>query len=142
MKITFTDKALDYLKRREILNKILILIADDGGGKYSIKGGGCAIGSHFSIIYVDKVDPDYPIKFENNQGINIYTSKYDTTMMGPNLVVDYANASLNLKSDEGLLDGGVDIGNGDLLCYEDGRFTVIPTDWQSEATRTALSKLY
>lgn len=34
------------------------------------------------------------------------------------------------------------IGNGDLLCYEDGRFTVIPTDWQSEATRTALSKLY
>lgn len=100
------------LKRREILNKILILIADDGGGKYSIKGGGCAIGSHFSIIYVDKVDPDYPIKFENNQGINIYTSKYDTTMMGPNLVVDYANASLNLKSDEGLLDGGVDIGNG------------------------------
>ena len=43
MKITFTDKALDYLKRREILNKILILIADDGGGKYSIKGGGCAI---------------------------------------------------------------------------------------------------
>lgn len=130
MKITFTDKAIDYLKRREILNKVLILIADDGGGKYSIKGGGCAIGSHFSIIYVDKVDPDYPIKFENNQGINIYTSKYDTTMMGPNLVVGYANASLNLKSDEGLLDGGVDIGNGAELIKAQKNVKMTGVEWR------------
>ena len=34
------------------------------------------------------------------------------------------------------------IDNGDLLCYEDGRFTVIPTDWQSEATINALGKLF
>ena len=33
LKITFTDKALDYLKRREIADKTLILITDDGGGK-------------------------------------------------------------------------------------------------------------
>ena len=97
---------------------------------HSIKGGGCAIGSHFSIIYVDKVDPDYPIKFENNQGINIYTSKYDTTMMGPNLVVDYANASLNLKSDEGLLDGGVDIGNGAELIKAQKNVKMTGVEWR------------
>ena len=33
LKITFTDNALDYLKRREIADKTLILITDDGGGK-------------------------------------------------------------------------------------------------------------
>lgn len=39
LKISFTKEALSYLKRRELNDKILILIADDGGGKYSIKGG-------------------------------------------------------------------------------------------------------
>lgn len=95
LKITFTDNALDYLKRREIADKTLILITDDGGGKYSIKGGGCSIGSHFSIIWVDQVDPDYPVELENDQGLKIYTSKYDMTMMGPNMVMDYDAGSLN-----------------------------------------------
>ena len=67
LKITFTDSALDYLKRREIADKILILITDDGGGKYSIKGGNCSIGSHFSIIWVDEKDPDYPVQLDNDQ---------------------------------------------------------------------------
>ena len=97
LKITFTDNALDYLKRREIADKTLILITDDGGGKYSIKGGGCSIGSHFSIIWVDQVDPDYPVELENDQGLKIYTSKYDMTMMGPNMVMDYDAGSLNLR---------------------------------------------
>lgn len=115
LKISFTDHALDYLKRREILDKTLILIADDGGGKYSMKGGNCSIGSHFSIIWVDHVDPDYPLEIKNEQNVKIYTSDYDKTVLAPNLVLDYKNGSLSLNSDEGMLDGGVGIGNGAAL---------------------------
>lgn len=32
-------------------------------------------------------------------------------------------------------------GNGDLLCYEGGEFTVLSTDWQSEITKNALQQL-
>lgn len=34
------------------------------------------------------------------------------------------------------------IGNGDLLCYEEGQFKVIPTDWSSEVTIKGLEKLF
>ena len=129
LKITFTDKAMDYLKRREIADKTLILITDDGGGKYSIKGGGCSIGSRFSIIWVDQVDPDYPVELENDQGLKIYTSKYDMTMMGPNMVMDYDAGSLNLRSDEGILDGGVEIGNGATLIKANKNVKMGAVEW-------------
>lgn len=117
LKIRFTDNALDYLKRREILDKTLILITDDGGGKYSIQGGSCTMGSHFSIIWVEQVDPDYPVEIINDQNVKIYTSDYDKAMLGTgmNLTVDYNAGSLSLKSDEAMLDGGVEIGNGAAL---------------------------
>ena len=115
LNIKFTDNAVDYLKRREILDKILILITDDGGGKYSIQGGSCSMGAHLSIIWLDKVDPDYPVKIANEQNVKIYTSDFDKTMLGPNMVMDYNAGSLSLSSDEGLLDGSVDIGNGAAL---------------------------
>ena len=130
LKITFTDKAMDYLKRREIADKTLILITDDGGGKYSIKGGGCSIGSHFAIIWVDQVDPDYPVELENDQGLKIYTSKYDMTMMGPNMVMDYDAGSLNLRSDEGILDGGVEIGNGAALIKANKNVKMGAVEWR------------
>ena len=130
LKITFTDKAMDYLKRREIADKTLILITDDGGGKYSIKGGGCSIGSHLSIIWVDQVDPDYPVELENDQGLKIYTSKYDMTMMGPNMVMDYDAGSLNLRSDEGILDGGVEIGNGAALIKANKNVKMGAVEWR------------
>ena len=130
LKITFTDKPLDYLKRREIADKTLILIPDDGGGKYSIQGGGCSIGSHFSIIWVDQVDPDYPVELENDQGLKIYTSKYDMTMMGPNMVMDYDAGSLNLRSDEGILDGGVEIGNGAALIKANKNVKMGAVEWR------------
>ena len=130
LKITFTDKATDYLKRREIADKTLILITDDGGGKYSIQGGGCSIGSHFSIIWVVQVDPDYPVELENDQGLKIYTSKYDMTMMGPNMVMDYDAGSLNLRSDEGILDGGVEIGNGAALIKANKNVKMGAVEWR------------
>ncbi|AEG40865.1 iron-sulfur cluster biosynthesis family protein [Lactobacillus kefiranofaciens] len=130
LKITFTDQALDYLKRREIANKVLILITDDGGGKYSIKGGGCSIGSHFSIIWVEQKDADYPVQLENDQGLKIYTSKYDMALMGPNMVMDYAAGSLNLRSDEGILDGGVDVGNGAALIKANKNVAMTGVEWR------------
>lgn len=130
LKITFTDQALDYLKRREIANKVLILITDDGGGKYSIKGGGCSIGSHFSIIWVEQKDADYPVQLENDQGLKIYTSKYDMALMGPNMVMDYAAGSLNLRSDEGILDGGVDVGNGAALIKANKNVAMTDVEWR------------
>lgn len=130
LKITFTDQALDYLKRRKIANKVLILITDDGGGKYSIKGGGCSIGSHFSIIWVEQKDADYPVQLENDQGLKIYTSKYDMALMGPNMVMDYAAGSLNLRSDEGILDGGVDVGNGAALIKANKNVAMTDVEWR------------
>ncbi|MEN2348363.1 iron-sulfur cluster biosynthesis family protein [Lactobacillus helveticus] len=130
LKITFTDRALDYLKRREIADKTLILITDDGGDKYSIKGGGCSIGSHFSIIWVDEKDPDYPVQLDNDQGLKIYTSKYDMTLMGPNMVMDYDAGSLNLRSDEGILDGGVEIGNGAALIKANKNVKMTGVEWR------------
>ncbi|MCT0165043.1 iron-sulfur cluster biosynthesis family protein [Lactobacillus helveticus] len=130
LKITFTDQALDYLKRRKIANKVLILITDDGGGKYSIKGGGCSIGSHFSIIWVEQKDADYPVQLENDQGLKIYTSKYDMALMGPNMVMDYAAGNLNLRSDEGILDGGVDVGNGAALIKANKNVAMTDVEWR------------
>lgn len=130
VKITFTRNALSYLKRREIIDKTLILIADDGGGKYSIKGGACSIGSHFSIIWVDQKDVDYPIKLVNDQGIKIYTSQYDLTVMGPNLLVDYKSGSLSLSCDEGMLDGGLEIGNGAALIKANKNVKMGAVEWR------------
>ena len=130
LKITFTDQALDYLKRREIANKVLILITDDGGGKYSIKGGGCSIGSHFSIIWIEQKDAEYPVQLKNDQGLKIYTSKYDMALMGQNMVMDYAAGSLNLRSDEGILDGGVDVGNGAALIKANKTVAMTDVEWR------------
>lgn len=114
-KIKFTVAAIDYLKRREVLNKTLLLITDDAGGKYSINGGSCSMGMHYSLIWLTHPDKDYPDKLENNQHVKIYTSQYDLTMLGDNLVMDYQNGALSLKNDSGMLDGGVEIGNGEKL---------------------------
>lgn len=130
LKISFTKEALSYLKRRELNDKILILIADDGGGKYSIKGGACSIGSHFSIIWVEQKDKDYPLELINDQGIRIYTSKYDSTMMGANLLVDYKAGNLSLSCDEGMLDGGVEIGNGAALIKANKNVKMGAVEWR------------
>lgn len=114
-KITFKPAALDYLKCREVLGHPLLLIVDDGGGKYSIHGGACSIGASFSIIKLDKPDKDYPEILQNDEGVEIYTSKYDLAILEDNLVLDYVNAGLQLKNDSQMLDGSVNIGDGPAL---------------------------
>lgn len=130
LKIKFTTTAINYLKRRGILDKTLILITDDGGGKYSIQGGSCSIGSRFSLIWVSRKDTDYPLFLQNNQGIKIYTSKYDLTMMGTNMVLDYTAGSLSLRDDEELLDGHVEIGNGAALLKANKNVKISKGQWQ------------
>ncbi|MCI1290503.1 MAG: iron-sulfur cluster biosynthesis family protein [Lactobacillus sp.] len=113
--IKFTQAALAELKKRGLLSHPLLLIADDGGGKYSLAGGSCSIGASFSIIKLSKLDPDYPEVLENEAGVELYTSKYDLTLLEDNLVMDYVNGGLLLKNDSGLLDGAMRIGDGDRL---------------------------
>ncbi|RVU71014.1 MULTISPECIES: iron-sulfur cluster biosynthesis family protein [Lactobacillus] len=114
-RIKFTQNALDYLKRRGILDKPLLLICDDAGGKYSIRGGSCSMGMSYSIIWLDHPDKDYPRVLENDEGVEMYTSDYDLAMLQDNLHLDYKNAALELKNDGAMLDGGVLIGNGPQL---------------------------
>lgn len=130
LSITFTVKAINYLKKRKILDKTLILIVDDGGGKYSLQGGSCSIGAHFSIIWVKQKDPTYPLQLKNNQGLHIYTSRYDQTMMGPNMICDYEAGSLNLRDDEGLLDGHVEIGNDADLIKANKHVDISDNEWR------------
>lgn len=114
-KIKFTDSALDYLKKREVLGHPMLLIVDDGGGKYSIHGGSCSIGANFSIIKLNKPDKDYPEKLQNDEGVEIFTSNYDLVELQDNLVLDYKDYSLQLKNDSQMLDRAVSIGNGPAL---------------------------
>ena len=88
------------------------------------------MGSHVSIICVHQVDPDYPVELESHQDLTIYTSKYDMTMMGPNMVMDYDAGSLNLRSDEGILDGGVEIGNGAALIKANKNVKMGAVEWR------------
>ena len=112
-KIKFTQRALDYLKRRGLAGHPLLLICDDEGGKYSIKGGACSMG--WSIIKLDHPDKDYPVVLHNNEGVEIYTSDYDLAELQDNLHLDYVNCGLELKNDSQLLNGSVMIGDGPAL---------------------------
>lgn len=114
-KITITKDALNYLKQEGIADKYLILITDDGGGKYSMSGGACSIGSHFSIIWVNQPDSDYSEVIKNDEGLKIYSSKYDLTLLDNDMTLDYKNGSLALKGESGILDEGVSIGDGAAL---------------------------
>ena len=61
MQITLTDAFVQLIQDKGLVGKDLILIADDGGGKYSLQGGACTIGSKFTLIEVDQPDADYPV---------------------------------------------------------------------------------
>lgn len=108
-KLTISKEALALLQKRNYTSFPLLLIVDDGGGDYSVNGGACSIGANFSIIALDNknFDSRYPLKIENNANLNIYTSKYDLTFMGKDLILDIANAGLRLRNEEGLLTGNV-----------------------------------
>lgn len=120
--IKITNAMVELLKKKKINDKILLLVTDDGGGKYSLQGGACSIGSKFSIVVVDQMDDGYQVKVENNADLNLYTSEYDLHFLNKGLTMDFKNYLISLKDDTGMLDGAVLIANGQeiLDAFEQG----------------------
>ncbi|WP_125767190.1 iron-sulfur cluster biosynthesis family protein [Lapidilactobacillus wuchangensis] len=110
--IKLTSAFVDLLRLKNLLNQNLILLADDGGGKYSLHGGACSIGESFTIVSLPQPDPTYPIKLANQQKIAFWTSDYDLTFCEPGLTLDYRNGSIQMKDRSRFIDGGVQIADG------------------------------
>lgn len=107
--IKITDAAYRILEDKKITAKPLLLITNDAGGQYSSMGGACSIGSNFSIIILDKSDPEYAVPLENQQGLTLCTSDYDLLFLGQGIILDYQQSRLILRNDGGLLDTSVAI---------------------------------
>lgn len=110
--IKLTESMAQLLKGDRFAGKTLLLVTDDGGGKYSLQGGACSIGANFTVIILDQPDPDYSVPLKNDAGIPLYTSNYDLTFLGHGLTMDYQHYTISLKDDSGLLDGGMRIAKG------------------------------
>ena len=111
--INLTPAMIERLKAKGVADKELVLITDDGGGKYSLDGGACSLGANFTIIVLDQPDPDYQLKMDNNAGLHIWTSKYDMMFFESGLTLDYKNHSVEIRDDAHVLDNAVQIANGD-----------------------------
>lgn len=108
--INIKPEALDVIKKKmDQEHQIVILALNDGSNKYSKKGGTCTIGDSFQFVTLDKQDPEYSIKLENNAGLDLYTAQPETTFFEPGLVVNARNSTLSLSSDSGIIDGGVTV---------------------------------
>lgn len=96
-------------KKMDKDHQIVILALDDGSTKYSKKGGTCTIGDSFQFVTLEKPDPKYNIKIENNAGLDLYTAQPETTYFEPGLVLNARASTLSLSSDSGIIDGGVTV---------------------------------
>ena len=110
--IKLTDAFMDVLNQKQLTGKELVLVTDDGGGKYSIEGGACSLGANFTIIVLDQADPDYAVKLENDRGIHFWTSDYDMMFFESGLTLDYKNHNIEIRDDAHVLDNAVVIANG------------------------------
>ena len=110
--IKLTDAFMDVLNQRQLTNKELVLVTDDGGGKYSTEGGACSLGANFTIIVLDQADPDYTVKLENDRGIHFWTSDYDMMFFESGLTLDYKNHNIEIRDDAHVLDNAVVVANG------------------------------
>lgn len=110
--IKLTPAFMAVLDQKNLTTKDLVLIADDGGGKYSLQGGACTIGTNFTLIVLDAPDPDYPVAIANDQGLHLWSSDYDLYFLGAGLTLDVAHHNILLKDDAELLDSTVKIARG------------------------------
>lgn len=97
--IKLTAALVALLKKRHVADKVLLLVADDGGGKYSLQGGACTIGSVFNLVVLDDLDPDYPIPLKNDAGIKLYSSQYNLYFLESGLVMDVKDYRITLRDD-------------------------------------------
>ncbi len=111
--IQLSDALVALLQRKGLAQKDLILLTDDGGGKYSLQGGACTIGTNFTLIVIEAPDKDYPVSLHNDQGIHLWTSDYDLIFLETGVAMDYRNGQISIKDDaHALLDNTVQIANG------------------------------
>lgn len=90
-------------------DQVVLLALNDGSNKYSKLGGTCTIGANFQFVILDKKDPEYNIKIDNNADLDLYTAEPEMGFLSENLVVNSRNATLSLSDDSGVIDGGVTI---------------------------------
>lgn len=112
MQITLTDAFVQLIRDKGLADKDLILIADDGGGKYSLQGGACTIGSKFTLIEVDQPDVDYPVALENKAGLKLWSSDYDLLFLEDGLQLDFVDHQIRLKDNAHRFDDGLRIAKG------------------------------
>ncbi|MBN7275832.1 iron-sulfur cluster biosynthesis family protein [Lactobacillus acetotolerans] len=91
--------------------QIVLLALNDGSNKYSKQGGTCTIGANFQFVILDKKDPEYNIKIDNNAGLDLYTSNSEMSFLDNGLVINAKDSTLSLSDDSGVVDGGVTISN-------------------------------
>ena len=110
--IKLTPAFVDQMQADHLTDKVLVLLADDGGGKYSLHGGACSIGTKFTLIVLDQPDADYDVKLSNAAGLNLYTSQYDMMFFNDGIAMDYRAGRIAVKDNAHLLDSAVQIANG------------------------------
>lgn len=110
--IKLSDALVAHLKQRQLADKELVLITDDGGGKYSLQGGACTIGTNFTVIVLDQPDPDYAVPLTNEAGLHLWTSPYDLVFLETGVAMDYGQGQIFLKDDAHILDNAVQIADG------------------------------
>ncbi|WP_179394778.1 iron-sulfur cluster biosynthesis family protein [Lacticaseibacillus absianus] len=121
-KIQLSPAFVALMRRKGLDKKTLLLITDDGGGKYSLQGGACSIGTKFTLIVRAAPDPDYSVPLVNSAGLALFTSDYDLIFLGPGLAMDFAAGAIQIKDDAHLLDSGVRIADGEavLAAFDQG----------------------
>ncbi|MCH5461606.1 iron-sulfur cluster biosynthesis family protein [Lactobacillus sp. LC28-10] len=122
--ITVTPAVVDILKQKQLADKTLLLITDDAGGKYSLQGGACSIGTKFTIVVLDQPDDEYNVALKNNADLSLYTSDYDVYFLGQGLKLDVQKSMIKLTNNGQLLDNNVQIADGKaiLAAFQQGVF--------------------
>lgn len=110
--IQLSDSFVSRMRQNGYADKTILLIADDGGGRYSLQGGACSIGTKFSLIILDQPDPDYDVTLENAAGLHLYTSDYDMLFFNPGLKMDFEGGAISISDNAHALDSSVGTANG------------------------------
>lgn len=110
MKINISPEAETILQKEIKSNNIVLLTLNDGVNKYS-NVGSCTSVLAFQLVIVDKKDPIYQIKLENNYGIYLFTGEREASMLATGLKLKSKNNVLSLVSDEGVVDDAITVNN-------------------------------
>ena len=109
VKMNVKSGAAEKIKKSVQDGQVVLLSLNDGSNKYSNIAGSCAAGTRFQFVVLDKQDPDFSIRVENNAGLDLYTSPAEMQYLGNNLVVDEKNAAISLADDSGVIDAAMTV---------------------------------